>query len=117
MAASRRDGRFVLSTSGPDGWNPLFVVPLAVGNPVQLTRGDFEVSFPSWSKDGRTIFFASTEGGTEQRHLYSVPVSGGPRNRLTQEPAVNTTTALSPQGDRLPFILSDPSPLPHPCVM
>jgi dipeptidyl aminopeptidase/acylaminoacyl peptidase len=112
MARFSPDGKWILLTSDQDGWNHLYTIPVTGGRPKQITSGAFEVSSVSLSEDGRTIYFSSTEAGSEQRHLYSVPATGGPRARLTQGPGVNATASLSPRGDRIAFIHSDPSHLP-----
>ncbi len=111
------DGRSVLLTSDEDGWNHIYVIPLEGGEPIQITRGAFEVSFPAWAPDGRSIFFSSTEAGSEQRHLYSVPSEGGRKTRLTTRPGIHTTAILSPHGERVAFIHSDPSHLPDLWVL
>lgn len=112
MARFSPDGAWILITSDQDGWNHLYTIPVTGGQPKQITSGAFEVSSVSLSEDGRTLYFASTEAGSEQRHLYSVPAAGGPRVRLTQDPGVNTTASLSPRGDRIAFIHSNPTHLP-----
>jgi dipeptidyl aminopeptidase/acylaminoacyl peptidase len=111
------DGRSLLLTSDQDGWNHLYVIRLDGGEPLQITRGRFEVSFPAWAPNGETVFFTSTEAGSEQRQIYSVPSAGGARKRLTTEPGVNTTAVLSPAADRLAFIHSDPARLPDLWVL
>ena len=112
MAAFSADGRSVLFTSDQDGWNHLYVVPAEGGMPRQLTKGPFEVSFAGWSRDGTRVFYSSTEPGIEQRQIYSVAASGGAAVRLTNEAATHTTLAISPAGDDLAFIRTDPKRLP-----
>src|SRR5439155_23994450 len=56
------DGRFVAFLSDRDGWDHLYLVPSAGGEPRQVTRGAFEVSRPAWSPDGRRIAFDTNEG-------------------------------------------------------
>ncbi len=117
VVAFSPDGSEVLYTSDEDGWNHIYLVPVEGGEAVQVTTGPFEVSFPAWTPDGETIYFVSTEAGTEQRQIYSVPAAGGQRTRLTDLAGVNTTAALSPDGQRVAFIHSDPSRLPDIWVM
>ena len=112
LAVFSPDGQSILFTSDEDGWNHLHIVNVKGGPPVQITSGDFEVSFPSWSPDGETVFFVSTEAGPEQRQIYAVASAGGARTQLTHHPGTNTTAVLSPRGDRIAFVHSDPSHLP-----
>ncbi len=48
-----------------------------------LTSGAWEVTRAEPSPDRRRIYFSSTEAGAAERQVYSVPVGGGPRTRLT----------------------------------
>jgi dipeptidyl aminopeptidase/acylaminoacyl peptidase len=105
-------GPTVAYTGDADGWNHIYLADLETGKVRQLTSGQFEVSFMNWRKPGREIVFCSTENGTEQRQIYSVDVESGKRTRLTQEPGVNTTAALSPAGDSVLYLRSDPTHLP-----
>ena len=112
VVAFSPDGGRVLYTSDEDGWNHVYVVPAEGGEAVQLTAGPFEVSFPAWSRDGETVYFVSTEAGTEGRQIYSVSARGDERTRLTGLGGLNTTARLSPEGDKIAFIHADPSQLP-----
>ena len=106
------DGGRVLYTSDEDGWNHLYVVPAEGGEAVQLTSGSFEVSFPAWSPDGETVYFVSTEAGTEWRQLYSVGAEGGERTRLTELLGNIASAVFSPDRERVAFIYTDASRLP-----
>jgi dipeptidyl aminopeptidase/acylaminoacyl peptidase len=105
-------GDQVLYTSDEDGWNHVYLVSPDGGEARQVTSGEFEVSFPAFSPDGETIYFVSTEAGTEQRQIYSVPAAGGDRTRLTDLDGLNTTAVLSPDGERIAFVHADASRLP-----
>ena len=112
VAAFSPDGRQVLFTSDEDGWNHLYVADLAGGLPRQITHGTFEVSFPSWSSDSRSITFASTQGGPAERHIFRVSASGGSPLQLTREHGVNTMPMPSAAGGRLLFVHTDAHRLP-----
>lgn len=112
LARFSPDGTWILLTSEQDGWNHIYTVPITGGQPRQITTGPFEVSSVSVSGDAGTIYFASTEAGSEFRHLYAVPARGGARTPLTEGAGVNATAVLSPAGDRLAFIHSDSARLP-----
>ena len=105
------DGRSVAFTSDADGWNHLYLIDLPDSQPRQLTKGPFEVSFPTWLSDGQSIVYCSTEVATEQRHVYTVSRSGQ-QTRITTQPGVNTAAAPSPSGTSVLFLRSDPTHLP-----
>jgi len=111
------DGRRVAFTSDEDGWNHLYALDLDGGAPQRLTRGNFEVSYPAWTPDGNALVFCSTEAGTAERHIYKVSLADGSRTRLTTAAGVNTAAALSPKGDRVLYLHSDPTHLPDVWVM
>jgi Tol biopolymer transport system component len=51
------------------------VVPAAGGQPRNLTSHPANDHVPSFSRDGRWVYFGSTRTG--QFHIWKVPVSGG----------------------------------------
>ncbi len=112
-AAFSPDGASVLFTSDESGWNHLYVASVAAAGAARpLTQGRHEISFPSWSNDGRSVSFASTQVAPSQRHLFRVPAAGGTAVRLTQEPGVNTAVIPSPDRSQLLFIHTDARRLP-----
>ncbi len=74
-----RDG--CVFTSDRDGWAHVWFHPYA-GVPRQITKGSFEVA-RIVAADDSTVWFESNEGSVLERHLWSVPLAGGDRTRLT----------------------------------
>ena len=67
------DGRWIAFLSDRDGWDHLYVMAAAGGEPVQVTRGDFEAWRPAWSPDSTRIAFDANrpgEPGTPDRHRH-----------------------------------------------
>src|SRR5262249_58553883 len=73
--------------------------------PKQLTSGKFEVSDVRLSEDKTKFYFISSEGDLGQRHLYSMPVTGGARSRITAMPGNNQVT-ISPDETTLAIVRS-----------
>jgi dipeptidyl aminopeptidase/acylaminoacyl peptidase len=108
-----------------DAWsegrrNHLFALPLAVGEPVDLTRG-MDADVPSRpfggaeeiavSPDGGTVIFAARVAGREEPwstdfDLYQVPIDGGqpPKNLTDGNPAWDTQPVFSPDGKSLAYL-------------
>ncbi len=80
---SQSDNATVYFQSEKDGWAHLYAHNVTAGETKQLTSGKFEVSDVRLSQDKSKFFFTSSEACLHENHLYSMPVSGGGRERLT----------------------------------
>ena len=69
--------------------------------PQQLTPEGWNVSAPSVSADGQTLYFLSARSGSNQ--LYSMPVAGGEPRQLTAFARGIDSYKVSPQDDRVLF--------------
>ena len=83
------DNEHVYFESERDGWAHLYSVSINGGEPAQLTSGQFEVSDVRLSRDKTRFYFTSSEGSLFQRHLWSMPIGGGTRTRITGFPGLN----------------------------
>ena len=92
------DARHFLMQSEATGWSHFYRVDAQTGAQSQLTRGEFEVSDPALSADGRTLTFTSTEHSAHERHRYSMPATGGARTRLTSRVG-HHDVVLDPRGE------------------
>jgi dipeptidyl aminopeptidase/acylaminoacyl peptidase len=99
------DDKTVYFQSERDGWSHLYTASIDGGEPKQLTSGKFEVSDVRLSEDKTKFYFTSSEGDLGQRHLYSMPVTGGPRVRITTMPGNNQAT-ISPDETTLAVVRS-----------
>jgi dipeptidyl aminopeptidase/acylaminoacyl peptidase len=107
------DGRFIAFLSDRDGWDHLYLVPSAGGEPRQLTRGAFEVSRPAWSPDGRRIAFDTNEGdnpGARQLVVAEIGDGVGPARleTITAGRGTNVGGQWTMDGHRLLYQHTDP---------
>lgn len=122
LDARRFDGRVITSIrykqDGTLAFRPHFstvpkkqlhVVAGAGGTPVQLGQLDFDASEPTWSSDGRLLFF---DGDSEEdnetneeetRSLWVVAREGGGARRLAIHPGAEWDPAISPDGQWLAY--------------
>ena len=54
------------------------------GSPRRLTNEPSADFVPSWSRDGRWIYFCSDRGGKGNRQIWKMPAEGGPATQVTQ---------------------------------
>ncbi|MEO5859590.1 MAG: alpha/beta fold hydrolase, partial [Pyrinomonadaceae bacterium] len=99
------DNRRVYFQSEREGYSHLYSVSTDGGEPKQLTSGQFEVSDVRISEDKTRFYFTSSEGSFFERNLYSIPLGGGSRTKLTSMQGNNQTT-ISPDQSKLAIIRS-----------
>jgi Tol biopolymer transport system component len=76
------DGKEILFYAGAEGVSDLHVVSATGGQPRRLTNGPGSHQFPSWSHDGKWIYFASDIGDGFQ--CWKIPGAGGDAVQLTR---------------------------------
>src|SRR5258707_8589626 len=99
--------------SARDGWDHIYVMPAAGGEPVQITKGKFEAWRPQWSPDGTRIAFdANSEGNYGNRQLYVATIGNDPAratiSAVTSGRGTNIAPQWSPDGTRLVYQHTDP---------
>ena len=99
------DNSHVYFESERDGFAHLYTVSISGGEPAQLTSGQFEVSDVRLSTDKTKFYFTSNEGSPFERHLYSMPINGGARARVTAMPG-NNQVDVSPDETMLADVRS-----------
>jgi Tol biopolymer transport system component len=76
------DGRRVAFTSIPDrGFGDIWVIDIAGGSLRRVTEGPFHEGLPSWSRDGRFLYYG--ESRADGRDVFRIPVAGGLPERMT----------------------------------
>lgn len=109
------DGRWIAyhkvesGTRGEDHAE-VWIVPATGGTPVQISRsGDFD-GWPSWSRDGRALYFVSDRGGSSNIWRVNLdPESGQPRGEPAAVTSYSDATLIYPRlidgGRRLAFVV------------
>jgi len=112
------DGRSLWFLSERDGFMHLYVVDAAQPGaaPVQLTSGRFELASAALSHDQTKFYLVSNEAHPGERHMYEMPVAGGPRTRLTTMTGSNIGE-VSPDGALIALIHSSATRPPEVFVM
>jgi serine/threonine protein kinase len=85
------DGERIAFHSNVDGQWEIYVVPAAGGKARNLTAHPAADAMPSYSRDGRWIYFGSTRAGGTQETIWKMPASGGEAVQVTR------TTGHAPQ--------------------
>lgn len=91
----------------------IWLVPVAGGEPAQLTSGAKNDTSPRWSPDGETITFLSNRD-TEKAQLWVIPVHGGEARRLTSLDNAVADPVWSPDGRQIAFVAKLTPPDPNP---
>ena len=101
------DGRHIWFLSERDGWMHLYTVDATAEHPAarQLTEGRWEIESVALSQDKRTFYVTSTEVHPGERQIFSMPLDGGARTRLTAMTGAYSGVA-SPDGSTLGLIFS-----------
>ncbi len=76
-------GRRLYFVSEADGYAHLYTMAADGSDRKQLTQGRFEVNAVSLSRDGRSFYLTSSEENPYEQHFYRMPITGGPREKLT----------------------------------
>ena len=85
----------------------LFTVPVKGGKPKQVTKGEFDVTNPSWTSDGKEIVFASNlepdADVTRRQYIYKVDAKGGDPVKLTDTLMSINGVSCNPYGEEIAF--------------
>ena len=73
--------RIAFDSQGEDGHWDIWTVDVEGGSPRKLTQDSGDENVPSWSQDGRWVYFSSERSGTSE--IWRVPAGGGTETRVT----------------------------------
>lgn len=107
------DGKRVAFFSDETGWTHLYVMSTgtesvqADSRAIQLTSGEFEAGFGSWSPDGGRIAFYHNQGSPMERFISIVDVGSGEIDPVVTQGGVSYWPQFSPDGTRLVYERTD----------
>ena len=106
LLAYRADGEGYLEP----GFEKIFTVPATGGSPRQLTFGPYHDTGPlSWSRDGRTLYFAANrkpdwERDPVESEIYGLDVASGAVTALTDRNGPDANPLVSPDGGKIAYV-------------
>jgi dipeptidyl aminopeptidase/acylaminoacyl peptidase len=85
------DGRWLSWLAPKDGVLNIWVAPAGDMGAARAVTDDRKrgIRFHAWANTSTHLLYIQDEGGTEDWHVYAVPVAGGPARDLTPLPGVN----------------------------
>jgi Tol biopolymer transport system component len=78
------DSKLIAFDSRPKGPSDIFVVSAEGGAPRCLTEESSDDLVPSWSRDGRWIYFGSDRSGKGDWQIWRIPIEGGKALQVTR---------------------------------
>lgn len=77
--------------SETDGWQHLYTMDIVDRTPVQVSKGEYEISNPRLSRDKSTLYADSSEDDLGERHLYAFDTKTWKRTKVTSMEGKNET--------------------------
>jgi dipeptidyl aminopeptidase/acylaminoacyl peptidase len=110
--------RTIAYLSERDGWMHLYALDAAAdgAKPRQLTSGRWEVASVELARSGKKLYLTTSEEHPGERHLYTVPLDGGARTKITSMSGSNIAE-VSPDESTLGLIHSYSTKPPEVFVM
>jgi len=87
--------------SEQDGWNHLYSVAVAGGQPTLLTSGNFEVEDVTLAADKKSVLYSSNQDDVDRRHIWRVAISGGTPQSVTHGETMEWTPVETGRGNYL----------------
>jgi dipeptidyl aminopeptidase/acylaminoacyl peptidase len=89
------------------GWVHLYSAPIAGGDALELTPGDFEVEHVALSPNGREIVFSSNQRDVDRRHLWRVAVDRANPSPVTSGEGIEWSPVVTSDREAIAFFRSD----------
>ena len=98
------DGDRIVFPWEREGWTHLYSVPATGGAATLLTPGAFEVEQVTLSPDRRDVLFNSNQDDIDRRHLWRVPVTGGPPVAVTMGDGIEWAPTMTSGGQTIAMV-------------
>ncbi len=103
-----------------DNWPHLYSVPLAGGDALLLTPGDFMVEYVAMTPDRKSVVYNANIGSdkddTERRHVFRVPVDQAKPVALTSGRTMEWAPVVTADGSTVAYVGADAQKPPLPYV-
>lgn len=97
------DGKTLAATLSRDGGSQLYIMDAnGAGEPKRLAQSSAIDTEPTFTADGKSIYFVSDRGGSPQ--IYRMTSSGGSPERVTFNGTYNISPSVSADGKSLAYI-------------
>lgn len=98
------DSSRLLVMSERSGWNHLYSIDVQESNPepVQLTQGNFKISWAEWLSNDKVIY-SSSQVGPGERHIYIRNLNNETTQKLTDDPGFRNKFYLSDDHNHLVY--------------
>ena len=104
-------GDRIVFASEKDGWAHLYSISSSGGQVTALTPGNYEVENVTWAPDRSFMIVASNERAINYRHLWSVNVTGGEPQQITEGATIEMYPVMAAGGKQIAFMHATPT---HP---
>ncbi len=99
-----------------DGWMHVYALPASgAAEPTPLTPGAFEVEAFLLGEGGRALIYAGNAGDIDRRHVWRVPLTGGPSVALTAGAGIESFPTVA--GGALAVIATDADTPAHAALV
>ena len=98
-------------------WVHLYSISAKGGAATLLTSGNFEVFSADLSSDRRRIVYSSNQDDLDHRHIWSVPVAGGPPTPLTTGPTISDLPVFTSDDNSVAFLIADAKNPMRPAIV
>ncbi len=104
------DGKTLAVVLQESGWDNVYLIPSAGGQPKQLTKGEFEDKDPVYAPNGKLIAVVSNRKLKEEEDIWVVPVDGSGARQLGQfdKPGVESAPEWTEDSRKIYFRRTSP---------
>src|SRR5229473_3298853 len=99
------------------GWIHLYSVPVAGGDALELTPGDFEVEHVTLSPGSREAVFSSNQADIDRRHVWKVAVDRAVSSQVTTGEGIEWSPAVTSGNEAIVFLHSDARRPPRAAII